>query len=119
MTAAQGSSGKYTFVVASGFLCDPADPGACPAIAKSASGDSYEIIGAGTFDVQSKSVKAAGTFSHKLTNGTLVETVWTSSSLISFDFYGIQPGALMQKGKAFGGPQLGFKRTPSRTGACY
>ena len=39
----------YTFVVASGFLCDSANSGSCPAAAKSANGDSYEIGGAGTF----------------------------------------------------------------------
>ena len=59
---AQISSANYTFVVASGFLCDPGDSGRCPAVAKSATGDSYEITGAGTFDPQNKSVRAAGTF---------------------------------------------------------
>ena len=103
---------RYTFLVASGFLCDPADPGNCPAVAKSVNGDSYEITGAGTFDAQSKSVKAAGTFSHKSTNGSVLETgVWTANSLISFDSYGVQPAALMQRGVAFGGPQVGHKRT--------
>src|SRR3984957_6457567 len=98
----QMSPGKYTFVVASGFLCDPGDSGSCPAVAKSANGDSYEISGAGTFDPQSKSVKAAGTFNHKSTNGNVLETgVWTASALISFDSYGTAPAAFMQKGPAF------------------
>ena len=113
---AQISSANYTFVVASGFLCDPGDSGSCPAVAKSANGDSYEISGAGTFDPQNKSVKAAGTFNHKSTNGNVLETgVWTASDLISFDSYGIAPAAFMHKGPAFGGPQIGYKRLPMRS----
>lgn len=109
---AQVGSAKYAFLIASGFLCDPSDVGACPAVAKSVSGDSYEISGAGAFDAQSKSVKAAGTFTHKSANGNVLETgVWTANSLISFDSYGIQPAALMQKGAAFGGPRVNYKRT--------
>jgi hypothetical protein len=113
----QISSANYTFVVASGFLCDPGDSGSCPAVAKSADGDSYEISGAGTFDPQNKSVKAAGTFNHKSTNGNVLETgVWTASALISFESYGIAPAAFMQRGPAFGGPQIGYKRLPMRPG---
>jgi hypothetical protein len=112
------SPAQYAFVVASGFLCDPNDSGGCPAVAKSASGDSYEISGAGTFDTESKSVKAAGTFHHKTPNGNMIETgVWTASELISFSSYGIAPNALQQKGPAYGSPQLGPKRMPTRAGA--
>jgi len=115
---AQISSANYTFVVASGFLCDPGDSGSCPAVAKSANGDSYEISGAGTFDPQSQSVKAAGTFNHKSTNGNVLETgVWIASALISFDSYGIAPAAFMQRGPAFGRPQIGYKRLPIRSGS--
>jgi hypothetical protein len=112
---AQTGSANYTFIVASGFLCD--DSGSCPAVAKSANGDSYEISGAGTFDVQNKSVKAAGIFNHRSTNGNVLETgVWIASDLVSFDSYGIAPAALMQKGPAFGPPQFGPKRLPMRSG---
>lgn len=112
----QISSANYTLVVASGFLCDPGDSGSCPAIAKSANGDSYEISGAGTFDPQNKSVKAAGTFNHRSTNGSLLETgVWTASALISFESYGTAPTAFMQRGAAFGGPQIGHKRLPMQS----
>ena len=87
--------------------------GGCAAVAKSANGDSYEISGAGTFDPQNESVKAAGTFNHKSTNGSVLETgVWTASAMISFDSYGIAPAAFMQRGPAFGGPQVGHKRLP-------
>jgi hypothetical protein len=86
-------------------------------VVKSAHGDSYEISGAGSFDAQNKSVKAAGTFSHKLTNGNVLETgVWIVSDLISFTSYGTKPAALMQKGLALGGPKIGFKRTPTYPG---
>jgi hypothetical protein len=112
----QISSANYTFVVASGFLCDSGDSGSCPAIAKSANGDRYEISGAGTFDLQSKSVRAAGTFNHKSTNGNMLETgVWTASDLISFDSYGTA-ATFMHGGPAFGGPQIGYKRLPLRSG---
>jgi hypothetical protein len=102
---AQNTSPEYTFLVAAGFLCDS---GNCPAGAKSVNGDAYEITGAGTFNPQSKSVSAAGTFTHKIPNGTVVETgVWTSNQLISFDVYGAAPNALRQKGIAAGVP--GFR----------
>jgi hypothetical protein len=112
---AQTGSSNYTFIVASGFLCD--DSGGCPAVAKSANGDSYEISGAGTFDAENKSVKAAGMFSHKSTNGNVIETgVWIASDLVSFEPYGIAPAALLQKGPAFGPPQFGPKRLTMRSG---
>ena len=56
------------------------------------------MSGAGTFDTQNKSVKAAGTFSHKSANGNVVETgVWTATELVSFVSYGVAPGALLQE----------------------
>ena len=114
--SAQTSSANYTFVLASGFLCDPGDSGSCPAVAKSANGDSYEISGVGTFDPQNKSVKGAGTFNHKSTNADLLETgVWTAGAFISFDSYGVAPAAFMQRGPAFGGPQIGHNRLPMRS----
>jgi hypothetical protein len=104
-SSAQNKSPEYTFLVASGFLCDS---GNCPASAKSANRDTYEITGAGTFNPQSKSVSAAGTFTHKIPDGTVVETgVWTSNQLISFDVYGAAPNALRQRGIASGIP--GFR----------
>ena len=106
---AQNSSLEYSFLVASGFLCDS---GNCPAGAKSVNGDTYEITGAGTFNAQSKSVSAAGTFTHKIPNGTVVEAgVWTSNQLISFDSYGAAANALRQRGIAAGVP--GFRHNPS------
>jgi hypothetical protein len=111
---AQISSANYTFVVASGFLCDSA---ACPAVVSSANGDSYEMSGAGTLNTQSKLITAAGTFAHKSTNGTVLGTgVWIASQLISFDSYGIAPGALLSGGRASGPPQFGPKRLPMSFG---
>ena len=102
---AQNSSPEYTFLVSSGFLCDS---GNCPAVARSERRDTYEFTGAGTFNAQTKSVSAAGTFSHKIPNGTVVEAgVWTSNQLISFDTYGAAPNALRQRGIAAGIP--GFR----------
>jgi hypothetical protein len=102
---AQNISPEYTFLVASGFLCDS---GSCPAVARSARRDTYELTGAGTFNTQTKSVNAAGTFAHKIPDGAVVETgVWTSNQLISFDLYGAAPNALRQRGIVAGVP--GFR----------
>jgi hypothetical protein len=98
LATAQTNSNSYTFLLGSGFLCDGNDASTCPATAKAVQGDRYEMSGAGTFDAQNKSVKAAGTFSHKSANGNLVETgVWTASELVSFVSYSIAPGALLHE----------------------
>jgi hypothetical protein len=105
----QSSSANYAFLVASGFLCDPGGRAACPAEVRSADGDSYQMSGAGTFNTQNKSVTAAGTFAHQISNGTVIETgVWIVSQLVSFDSYGIAPGALMVGG-SFARPPFGPK----------
>lgn len=111
---AQRNSGEYMFLLASGSLCDPSDSSTCPATVKADQGDSYEMSGAGTFDVQDKSVKAAGTFTHKSPNGNALETgVWLGSELMSFASYGAAPGALPNKGLAFGPGPLALKRPPA------
>jgi hypothetical protein len=107
----QSSSPNYAFLVATGFLCDSGDSATCPAVVKSANGDSYEMSGAGTFSSESKLVTAAGTFTHKSADGTVLETgVWTASELVSFDSYGIAPTALMREGRALGPSQFGPMR---------
>ena len=114
---AQSSSGDYIFLLGSGFLCDLGDSSACPGVVRSLQGDSYEMSGAGTFSTQSKSVTAAGTFTHKSSDGNALETgVWIASELVSFDSYGIAPGALRRAGQAFGPPPFGPKRLPMLSG---
>jgi hypothetical protein len=114
---AQSNNGNYIFLVASGFLCDPGDSATCPATVKSANGDSYEMSGAGTFNTQSKSVKVTGTFTHRSSNGNVLETgVWIATDLVSFDSYGVAPHALLQKGAAFRSPPFGPKRPPIPSG---
>jgi hypothetical protein len=114
---AQNSSANYTFLVASGFLCDPGDSATCPAVVRSADGDSYEMSGAGTLNTQSKSVTAAGTYAHKSRNGTVLETgVWTASQPVSFDSYGTAPSALRQRGIATGPQPIGPKGMPISSG---
>jgi hypothetical protein len=115
---AQSSAANYTFLVGTGFLCDSGDSSACPAVVKSAEGASYEVSGAGTFAPQSKSVTAAGTFTHKSTDGVVLETgVWVASELVSFDSYGIAPGALTRAGRALGPPQFGPMRSRMFSGS--
>ena len=113
--SAQNKAADYTFLVASGLLCDPNVSAACPAVAKSANGDSYQLSGAGTFNAQSKSVTAAGTYTHQSSNGTVLETgVWTATQLIGFNSYGTAPGALMVGGRTVGAPPFDLKPTPGR-----
>ncbi len=110
---AQTRESEYTVLIGAGFLCESADSSACPAVVKSSDGGSYELSGAGTFTSPGKSVTAAGTFTHKSPDGVVLETgVWVASELVSFDFYGVAPGALMREGRAFGPPQFGPKRMP-------
>jgi len=114
---AQNKGADYIVLIASGFLCDSGDSSACPAVVKSAEGASYELSGAGTLALQSKSVTAAGTFTHKSTDGVVLETgVWVASELVSFDSYGIAPGALTREGRALGPPRFGPKRLPMLSG---
>jgi hypothetical protein len=111
------SSSDYIFLLGSGFLCDIGDSSACPGVVRSLQGDSYEMSGAGTFSTQGKSVTAAGTFTHKSSDGNALETgIWIASELVSFDSYGIAPGALRRAGQAFGPPPFGPKRLPMLSG---
>jgi len=115
---AQSSSGDYIFLIASGFLCDSGDSSSCPAVVKSADGSTYEMSGVGTFNTKSKLVTATGTFTRKSPNGNSLETgVWIANELVSFDSYGIAPGARMQAGSVFGPPQFGPHRMPMLSGS--
>lgn len=114
----QTSRSDYVLLVGSGFLCDSGDSSACPAVVKSADGASYELSGAGTFAPQRKLVTAAGTYTRKSSSGDILETgVWVASELVSFDSYGIAPGALIREGRALGPPPFGPKRLPMFSGS--
>jgi len=114
---AQSNNSNYIFLLASGFLCDSGDTSTCPATAKGNQGDSYEMSGAGTFEAQNKSVKAAGTFTHKSPSGNVLEAgVWIANELVSFESYGVAPDALMRQGAAFGPGPFGPKRLPMLPG---
>jgi hypothetical protein len=115
--AAQNNEGNFLFLLASGFLCGPGDSSTCPATAKSNQGDSYEISGAGTLEVQSKSVRAAGTYTHRSPNGDVLETgVWLAGELLSFSSYGAAPNALPSQGLGFGPALFALKRLPMPSG---
>ena len=108
---AQRNNGDYLFFIGSGFLCQANDSSACPAVAKSADDSTYELSGAGTLALQNKSVTAAGTFTHKSTDGVVLATgLWIASELVSFDSYGVAPGALTREARALGPPQFGPMR---------
>lgn len=112
-TAPQSNNSNYIFLLASGFLCDPGDFSTCPAAAKSANDDRYEMSGAGTFDAQNKSVKAAGTYTYKSPNGNVLESgVWLANELLSFNSYGIAPAALRPYGLALGSQPFVPRRPP-------
>jgi hypothetical protein len=115
---AQSNGSNYILILASGFLCDPGDTTTCPATAKANEGDSYELSGAGMFDVQNKSVKATGTFTHKSPNGNVLATgVWLASELVSFDSYGAAPNALPRQTTGFGPRPMGAGRMLSILGS--
>jgi len=123
------TTANYNFLIASGFLCD--DSTACPAVAKADNGETIEITGAGTLGLANKSVTAAGAFTEKAANGGIVTTgVWTATQLVSFDSYGLDPGALLRDypqfrrpgpfpmGRAMmpGGPMAGLMAGPIAAG---
>jgi hypothetical protein len=113
---AQDGNGDYIFLVGSGYLCDTGDSSACPGVVKSLQGDSYEMSGAGALSTQSKSVTAAGTFTHKSADGNSLETgIWIATELVSFNSYGIAPG-LMRGGQPFGPPPFGPRHSPMLSG---
>ncbi len=115
---AQSGAANYAFLVGAGFLCDSGDSAPCPAVVRSAQGDSYEMSGAGTFATKSKSVTAAGTYTRKSSGGNVLETgVWVASELVSFDCYGIAPAALMREGRALGSPRFGPMRSRMFSGS--
>jgi len=114
--SAQTGTSEYTFLVASGFLCISGNAGVCPAVARSANGDAFEVSGAGMFNGRDKSARAFGVFNHRSANGDLVETgVWSADRLVSFESYGVAPAAMAQWGAAVGRPQFGPRR-PGRSG---
>jgi hypothetical protein len=111
--AAQNNDNNFLFLLASGFLCDPGEASACPATAKSNQGDIYEMSGAGTLDVQGKSVRAAGSYTHRSPSGNVLETgVWLADELVSLNSYGAAPNALSRQGWASGPALLALRRLP-------
>ena len=115
--AAQNNDNNFLLLLASGFLCDPGEASACPATAKSNQGDSYEMSGAGTLEVQSKSVRAAGTYTHRSPSGNVLETgVWLAGELVSFNSYGAAPNARPRQGWASGPALFALKRLPMPSG---
>jgi hypothetical protein len=115
--AAQSNDNSFLLLLASGFLCDPGDASACPATAKSNQGDSYEISGAGTLEGQGRSVRAAGSYTHRSPSGNVLETgVWLAGELVSFNSYGAAPNALPRQGWATGPALLALKRLPMPSG---
>jgi len=115
--AAQNNDNNFLFLLASGFLCDPGESSDCPAAAKSNQGDSYEMSGAGTLEVQSKSVRAAGTYTHRSPSGNVLEAgIWLAGELLSFNSYGTAPNALPRRGWATGPALFALKRFPLPSG---
>jgi len=115
--AAQSNDNNFLFVLASGFLCDSGEASACPATAKSNQGDSYEMTGAGTLEVQGNSVRAAGTYTHRSPSGNVLETgVWVAGELVSFNSYGAAANARARKGRASGPALSALKRSPMHSG---
>ena len=110
---AQTGPSNYALLVGTGVLCDLGDSSACPAVVKTTDGSSYELTGVGTLDAQEKSVTATGTFVHKSPDGNTLESgIWIAKELVSFQFYGLAPGALMRGGMAMGQSPFGPHSMP-------
>ena len=91
------ATANYNFLIASGFLCDPPNPDICPAVTRAGNGETLEISGAGTIGAAGNTVTGAGAFSEKSANGYIVTTgIWTAAQLVSFECYGLAPGALLR-----------------------
>jgi hypothetical protein len=107
---------NYTFLLAAGVVCDSTEGGGCPAVVKSTNGDGYRLSGAGTFSAQSRSATGAGTFTHETSRGLVMESgVWVVEQLVSFDWYGLGPSAILKDTKVVGGARLGPRRMPGPT----
>jgi len=109
----QNIPSSYAFLIGTGVLCDVGDSSACPAVVKSNDGSSFELAGAGVLDVKQKTVTAAGTFVHKSPDGNTVEAgIWTAKDLVTFQFYGFAPGALMHAPGTMGSMAFGLHQMP-------
>ena len=114
---AQTGPSNYAILVGAGVLCDLGDSSACPAVVKTTDGSSYELTGVGVLDAQEKSVTATGTFVHKSSDGTTQESgIWIAKELLSFQLYGLAPGALMRGGMATGQSPFGPHPMPMPAG---
>ena len=109
---AQSGAASYVLLIGSGLLCDAGDSGACPAVVKSESGDTFEISGAGVFNPRQKAAMATGTFTHRSPDGNAMDTgIWIADELVSFDPYGALPSAQMRGGGALGPASFGSARS--------
>jgi hypothetical protein len=89
------ATASYSFLIASGILCENAD--GCPAVAQAGDGDTIAITGAGTLNAGDKSVTGAGSFIEKTSAGAINATgIWTATGLASFQPYGVAPFALLR-----------------------
>lgn len=89
---ADSGSADFNYLAGSGPLCG-LDPSACPDVARTVSGETIDIMGAGTLSIHTKSVNGGGTFIHKNSAGQVVASgVWTATQLESFNSYGTSPG---------------------------
>ena len=69
------------------------------------------MTGAGTLEVQSKSVRAAGTYTQRSHSGNVLETgLWLAGELLSFNSYGAAPNALLRQGWASSPALFALKR---------
>jgi hypothetical protein len=60
-----------------------------PNVSQAPNGDQIAVTGSGEFSVHPKSVTASGGFTHTDSQGGLIASgTWTSSELLSFEFYG-------------------------------
>ncbi len=93
-------AGTFQYLAGSGFLCGFFS-GACPDITRADNGDTIEISGSGTLSIHPKSVGGGGTFTHKDSSGSVLESgTWSAQELVSFVPYLVLPPDNIAGGQA-------------------
>ncbi|MBI3282633.1 hypothetical protein HYZ70_00980 [Candidatus Curtissbacteria bacterium] len=89
--SANHQTGKLNYLIGTGVLCGLPEPNPCPAISMAKNGDTIEVAGEGTIDLDAKSVTGGGTFVHKDEDGNVLGSGdWHAMDLVNFRSWGTQ-----------------------------
>ncbi len=92
IASAGHKKGTLNYLVGTGLLCG-LDPSACPVISMAGNGDTLEVTGEGSIDLDAQAVTGGGNFVHKNPGGGVVAMgTWTAEELVSYHSWGMQDG---------------------------